>query len=150
MEGERFFSKKNILKTFAVIVSVFIIAASAIVWAVNKSDNFGITYEQAMKDNKPFVAMFHSQWCSYCKMFKPTYKNLSEQYKGKYNFVMIDGEDPLNATVMNDYAIGSFPTIYIIDPTIDNRVLISNTIYGDLNRLRSELDRYLRVRAMIK
>lgn len=143
-----------------IIISLLLICAvaisSAIVFAfAPKKDlapseyGIGVSYEEAMKGNKPFIVMFYSDWCTYCKRFMPTYKLLSEIYKGKYNFAMINVENPNYSKVVDNYAIGGFPTIYIIDPTIDNRILINNTLYGDLSRLRTEFDRYLRIRAMI-
>ena len=80
----------------------------------------------------------------------PKYKILTEVYKDRFNFVMINVENPKYEKVVKDYAITGFPTIYIIDPQIDNRVLINNALYDDLRNVRIELDRYLRIRAMIK
>lgn len=148
------------LKITVIIIIILVFVTSAVVWAIGPKANLanrapseygiGTVYEQAMKDNKPFVALFYTDWCTYCKRFMPKYKILSDIYKDKYNFVMINVENPVYTKVVNDYAIGSFPTIYIIDPTLDNRILISNTLYDDLRKTRIELDRYLRIRAMIK
>lgn len=106
-------------------------------------------YETAMKQDKPFVALFYSRFCTYCERFMPIYKNLEDAYENKYNFVMIDAEDPVNQKVVQDYVIGGVPTLYIIDSTFDNRVLINNTIYDDVGKLKVELDRYLKIRAKI-
>lgn len=135
-----------------------VVTASALVaWAltprmdVKPSDyNIGTTYEFAMKADKPFVALFYADWCTYCKRFMPKYKILSEVYGNKYNFVMINVENPTYQKVVKEYMISGFPTIYIIDPTIDNRVLINNALYDNLFNVRTEFDRYLRVRSMIK
>lgn len=139
----------------ATIIIVF--AATTVGWALTPranlkpSDyNIGITYESAMKDKKPFVALFYADWCTYCKRFMPKYKILSEVYKSKYNFVMINVEEPKYEKVVKDYAISGFPTIYIIDPSIDNRILINNGLYDNLFSVRTELERYLRIRKMIK
>ena len=148
---------KNKLKIFGIILIVFILFSSAVVWSFAPKKNLkpseygiGITYKSAMQDKKPFVAMFYADWCTYCVRFMPKYKLLSEIYKDKYSFVMIDGDNPNNEKIANNYAISGFPTIYIVDPTIDNRILINNTLYDDLGKVRVELDRYLRIRAMIK
>jgi len=145
------------IKITLIALTVLIFAASAVVWAMTPkaslkpSDyNIGTTYEFAMKADKPFIALFYADWCTYCKKFMPRYKILSEVYRDKYNFVMINVENPLYQKVVRDYAISGFPTIYIIDPTIDNRILINNGLYDNLFGLRTEFDRYLRVRAMIK
>ena len=149
---------KKSLKLALITLTIIIFTASALVtWALTPKANLtpseyniGTTYELAMKDKKPFVALFYADWCTYCKRFMPKYKILSEVYRDKYNFVMINVENPIYEKVVRDYAIGGFPTIYIIDPTIDNRVLINNGLYDNLFSLRTEFDRYLRIRAMIK
>lgn len=148
---------KNVLRGSAIFVVIVVLLASAVVWSyAPKKDakmseaQIGISYAKAMEANKPFIAMFYADWCTYCMKFMPKYKMLSEAYSDKYNFVMINGDDPANTGLMNNFAIGGFPTIYIIDPTIDNRILISNTLYDDIGRVRAEMDRYLRIRAMIK
>lgn len=143
------------IKIIGIVIAV-IFAMSTVVWSFSPKKNLkpseyeiGVSYKQAVKDKKPMVVMFYADWCTYCIRFMPKYKILSEIYKGKYNFVMINADNSENKDVTEDYSIGGFPTIYIIDPSIDNRVLISNTIYDDLRAIRTELDRYLRVRAMI-
>lgn len=150
---EKIINKKNIFRTLGVLVTIAILATSAVVWssAPKKSlkpseYHIGTTYDKAMQDNKPFIALFYADWCTYCMRFMPKYKIINDVYKGKYNFAMINGDTPEAAGLMRDYAVGGFPTIYIIDPVLDNRIAIPNTIYDDLGRLRSEFDRYLRVR----
>lgn len=144
------------MRIFGIIIAIAIFAISASVWAFSPKKNvapseynIGVTYETAMQDKKPFIALFYTDWCTYCKRFMPTYETIKNIYKNKYNLVMINVENPTYEAVVRDYAIGGFPTIYIIDPTIDNRILISNTIYDDLSKLRIEFDRYLRIRALI-
>lgn len=148
--------KKN-LTIAGIVIAIIILTTSAVVWSFSPKKNLkpseyniGTNYETAVKDQKPFIALFYADWCTYCMRFMPKYKSIADIYKDKYNFVMINVDDKKYEGLIKDYAIGGFPTIYIVDPTIDNRVLISNTIYGDLKPLRVEFDRYLRIRAMIK
>ena len=148
---------KNILRTIGIAVVIIVLTTSAVVWAFSPKKtlkpseyNIGTTYGAAMQDGKPFIALFYADWCTYCMRMMPKYKVISDVYKNKYNFVMINADDQNQIGVIKDYAIGGFPTMYIIDPTIDNRILISNTLYDDLGKIRVELDRYLRIRAMIK
>ena len=148
--------KKFFLKNAGVVLILIVLVTSVTAWAFSpKKDlkpseyGIGITYERAMKDKKPFIVMFYADWCTYCMRFMPKYKVLSEIYKDKYNFVMINADNLDYYKVVKEYAIGGFPTIYIIDPTIDNRVLLNNTLYDNLRLVRVELDRYLRIRALI-
>lgn len=146
--------RKKLLIIVLVMLAITITSAITLAFSPKKnlkpSDyNIGVKYEQAVKDNKPFIALFYADWCTYCMRFMPKYKVIADTYKGKYNFVMINVDDPHYKKAIEDYAIGGFPTIYIIDPTIDNRILLNNTLYGDLSKLRVEFDRYLRIRSMI-
>lgn len=145
------------VKITGIILGIIICLSSALTFAfAPKTDikpseyGIGVSYQTAMQTKKPFIAMFYADWCTYCMKFMPKLKILSEVYKDKYNFVMIDGDSIKNEKIAKDYAIISFPTIYIIDPTIDNRILINQALYDDLRSVRVELDRYLRIRAMIK
>ena len=149
--------KKGLRLALIVAITVLVFTASAVVWAFAPKPNLkpseyniGTTYEIAAKDKKPMVALFYADWCTYCKKFMPKYKILSEVYKNKYNFVMINVENPTYEKLVKEYAISGFPTIYIIDPTIDNRVLLNNSLYDSLFKIRVELERYSRIRAMIK
>jgi len=147
--------KKKILITAIIAIAIFI--TSAVVWAFSPKKNLkpseyniGTSYEFAIKDTKPSIVLFYADWCTYCMRFMPKYKLISEIYKGKYNFVMINVDNPKYVSVIKDFYLGGFPSIYIMDPKIDNRIFISNTLYGDLRKLRIEFDRYLRIRSMIK
>lgn len=147
--------RKKIIITVVIMLSIIITSAITLAFSPKKnlkpSDyDSGVTYEQAMKAKKPFIALFYADWCSYCIGFMPKYKVVQDNYKDKYNFVMINVENPDYKNVVNDYAISGFPTVYIIDPTIDNRILINNALYDDISKFRGELDRYIRIRAMIK
>lgn len=150
-------NKKKIFRITAIFITIMVLLTSAVVFAFSPKKNLkpseyglGESYEFAIKDKKPFIALFYADWCTYCMRFMPKYKIIAEVYKDKYNFVMINYDDPNSSKIIRDYAVGSLPTIYIIDPTVDNRILIPNTIYDDLGRLRVEFDRYLRIRAMIR
>ena len=144
-----------------VLIAIAIVAAIAVTSAITmafspKKDlkpseyNLGTTYELAMKSEKPFIAVFYSDWCSYCVGSMPKYLTISDVYKDKYNFVMINTDNPNAQPLVNEYLVGSLPTIYIIDPSLDNRIHLTAGVYGDLTRIRGEFDRYLRIRSLIK
>ena len=110
----------------------------------------GITYDEAVKSDKPVLVVFYADWCSYCLKFMPKFKILSTLYKDKYNFVMLDAEAaPENIKLAQNYGITGFPTVYITDPKYDNRVLMPNAFYQDLGKFRVEIDRYLRIRKLL-
>ena len=85
--------------------------------------HIGIKYEDALKSDKPMLTVFYVDWCGYCLRFMPKFKILSNIYKNKYNFVMLNVEESkANTKLAEDIGIGGFPTVYIIDPKYDNRV----------------------------
>lgn len=112
--------------------------------------NIGITYDEAIKSDKPMLAVFYVDWCGYCLRFMPKFKILSKIYSDKYNFVMVNVEADKNTKALaEDVGVAGFPTVYILDPKYDNRVLMSNSYYQNLKKFRIELDRYLRIRALL-
>ena len=109
----------------------------------------GITYDEAVKSDRPMIALFYVDWCGYCMRFMPKYKTIEKIYKDKYNIVMINAENPEMKKVVEDASLTGYPTMYILDPKYDNKVHLTNAIYGDLKKLRVEFDRYLRIRALL-
>lgn len=149
--------KKKLIITLGIIFAI--VLTSAVTFALTNpsmgqkhkpSDyKIGVTYEEALNSDKPMMALFYVDWCGYCLRFMPKYKTISNIYKNKFNVVMLNAEDPANKALVEDVALGGFPTLYIIDPKYDNRVLLNNGIYQDMKKLRVELDRYLRIRGLL-
>ena len=111
--------------------------------------HIGITYDKAIKGNKPIMVLFYADWCHYCIRFMPTYEELSKIYKKDMAFSKVNVEDPKYANLVKSIGITGFPTVYLIDPKYDNRVLLSNAIFGDIKQLQVELDRFLRIRKIL-
>jgi thiol-disulfide isomerase/thioredoxin len=153
MEG---YMKKKILITLGILVTL-IVASVAGVAVTNMNApkhpseyKIGISYDEAVKSDKPMLAVFYVDWCGYCLRFMPKFRILNTLYKNKYNFVMINVEGDQNTRALaEDVGIAGYPTVYILDPKYDNRVLLSNSYYHNLKKFRVELDRYLRIRALL-
>ena len=148
--------KKKILITLGILVTL--IATSVVGFAVTSMNapkhpseyKIGIPYDEAIESEKPMLAVFYVDWCGYCLRFMPKFKILSKIYSDKYNFVMINVEaDKKTKALAEDVGISGFPTVYILDPKYDNRILMSNSYYQNLKKFRVELDRYLRIRALL-
>lgn len=152
--------KKKIIITLAILLAVILTSAAGFAvatatGAVGKKEKpsdykIGISYEQAVESDKPMVALFYVDWCGYCLRFMPKFKVLSMMYLTKYNFVMINVEDPINKQLVEDVALTGFPTVYILDPKYDNRVLLNNAIYHNMPKMKAELNRFLRIRDLLK
>ena len=148
--------KKKILITLGILVTL-IVASVAGVAVTNMNApkhpseyKIGISYDEAVKSDKPMLAVFYVDWCGYCLRFMPKFRILNTLYKNKYNFVMINVEGDQNTRALaEDVGIAGFPTVYILDTKYDNRVLLSNSYYHNLKKFRVELDRYLRIRALL-
>ena len=149
--------KKKIIITLAILFAVILTSAAGFAVATGALDKkekpsdykVGITYDQALESDKPMLALFYVDWCGYCLRFMPKFKVLSMMYLGRYNFVMLNVEDPANKELVEDVALTGFPTVYIMDPKYDNRILINNAIYQNVPKFRVELDRYLRIRGLL-
>lgn len=144
---------RKILYTLAIIIVIASVSASL---AFQPDKNLkpseyeiGVTYKEALEDDKPVFAMFYVDWCTYCQRFMPKLKLINMIYKNDFNIVKINCDEPENKKLAADYGIEGFPTIYIIDNKYDNRVHISSSNYGDLGRMRKELDRYKRIRGLL-
>ena len=109
----------------------------------------GVSYEKAMSGTKPVIALFYADWCGYCIRFMPTYEKLSKIYKNDYEFTKVNVEDEKYISVVRDMGITGFPTVFLLDPKYDNKVLLSNATFGDINLLKKETDRFLRIRKLL-
>lgn len=149
--------KKKIIITLSILVVLFttvvgFAVASGVMDKKEKPSDYkiGVTYEQALENpDKPILAVFYVDWCGYCLRFMPKYKILNTLYKDKYSFVMLNAEEPAYKKLVADVSLAGYPTVYILDPKYDNRVHISQSLYGDLGKFRTELDRYIRIRGIL-
>lgn len=136
-------------------VAVLVFTTSVITYAYGGKNQkpsdyrIGIAYSDAIKSDKPMLALFYVDWCGYCLKFMPRYKTISTLYKNDYNVVMLNAEDVQYKELVEEVTLAGFPTLYIIDTKYDNRVLLNNAIYQDLKKLRIELDRYIRIRNLL-
>lgn len=148
--------KKKILIFVGIIVFIGMLTFAGISLAAMNAPkhpseyHIGIKYEEALKSDKPMLAVFYVDWCGYCLKFMPKFKILSNLYKDKFNFVMINVEESeSNTKLATKTGIGGYPTVFILDPKYDNKVLMPNAFYQDLAKFRIELDRYLRIRSLL-
>lgn len=106
----------------------------------------GEDFNVAMKSKKPVMVLFYADWCGYCVRFMPIFQTISEKYQDKLDFSKVNVEDKKYEKLVKEIGITGFPTVYILDPKYDNKVLLSNAILSDVKSLSKELDRYVRIR----
>lgn len=111
--------------------------------------NIGIEYNKAMKGKKPVLALFYADWCHYCIKFMPVYQALSKKYKDDLEFAKVNVEDKKYEKIVNEIGITGFPTVFILDPKYDNKILLSNALLGKVETISPELDRFIRIRKLL-
>lgn len=109
----------------------------------------GVDYNTAMKGKKPVMALFYADWCGYCIRFMPVFQALSEKYGEDVVFAKVNVEDKNYEKLVREIGITGFPTVFLLDPKYDNKVLLSNTVLGNLETVSVELDRFLRIRKLL-
>ena len=63
------------------------------------------------------IRMFKVDWCPHCKKAHPEFEKVEEKYHGKVinghklNLVVVDGEDPNNESLVNEFKIQGYPTV---------------------------------------
>ena len=65
------------------------------------------------------IQLFKVDWCPHCKKALPEFQKVEDTYNGKMvngyklNFVVVDGEDPANQSLVNEHKIQGYPTIVL-------------------------------------
>ena len=65
------------------------------------------------------IRMFKVDWCPHCKKALPDFQTVKDAHDGtvvngyKLNFVVVDGEDPANQSLVNEHKIQGYPTIVL-------------------------------------
>ncbi len=105
-----------------------------------------VTIEEANKIDKPIVAMFYVDWCSYCRKFMPVFGKLAKEYKDKYTFAVINCDMSQYANLVKEFHIMGFPTLFIIDNEVNHKFSLNMAGTVDNSVMKEELDSYLNVR----
>ena len=72
----------------------------------------------------------------------PKLASLNNEYKDKYNIVLIDCEDRKNEELLKKYKIEYFPTIYIINK--NNEIIVPGQYTQSLETFKLFLDKTLK------
>ena len=68
------------------------------------------TFDKVVLDSPiPVIADFWAPWCGPCNVMKPILERLSEQYKDRVLFVMVNVEEAVSVAM--DYEIRSIPQL---------------------------------------
>ena len=108
-----------------------------------------VSYEEAQNIDKPIVAMFYVDWCSYCRKYMPIFGELANFYKDKYSFVAINCDYPQYTKMVQDFHIMAFPSLFVIDNKIGHKFSLNMASTTSKSIAKEELDNYLKVRKNI-
>ena len=112
---------------YAFIVLFFAVLAQQLYNRYVKSSNNASYYEGysnapnsgAAEPPSATIYLFKVDWCPHCKKALPDFQKVEDTYNGKVvngyklNFVVVDGEDPANQSLVNEYKIQGYPTIVL-------------------------------------
>lgn len=112
--------------------------------------DIGLTYDKASAQDKPVVAVFYADWCTYCVKFMPKLDKVRNIYRDDISVVLVDVENPKNQAIVKEYKISAFPTVYIIDPKYDYRAHIDSPYLNSVESLGNEVQKYVNLRKLIK
>lgn len=105
--------------------------------------------DDAVKTDKPVLAMFYVDWCTYCRRFMPIFGALSALHKDEYTFAVINCDLPENKEVTEKYAVSGYPTLIIIDKKLDFDMVIHPAATMEKEVMDRELDKYLKLRKRV-
>lgn len=80
----------------------------------SNAPNSGVAEQQVAT-----IRMFKVDWCPHCKKALPEFQAVQNQHNGKVvnghklSFVVVDGEDPTNESMVNDFKIQGYPTVVL-------------------------------------
>jgi len=96
------------------------------------------TFSEIINKNTIVVIDCWAEWCGPCKMFAPTFDELSKSYAGKIVFCKMNVDE--NQRIPSEYGIMSIPTLMIFK----NGKLV-DTLIGVMPKktLESHLKKYL-------
>jgi thiol-disulfide isomerase/thioredoxin len=108
-----------------VFIAVFFIVLAQQVYNrhVKSTNNYsyyeGYSNNSNNNDNVAIIRMFKVDWCPHCKKALPEFQSVKDQYDGKtingykLSLVVVDGEDPANESLVNEFKIQGYPTVVL-------------------------------------
>lgn len=107
-----------------VTIVIILIVILAIFRAANLTMGFGVQAHlgnlrtsfmiegfEGQGKNSPCLVMYYADWCGHCKRAKPQLEAAKGEYKGKVKIIMLNAEDPENASLLKQEDVQGFPTI---------------------------------------
>lgn len=80
--------------------------------ALNTLKGFKVVDNVIISENLPVVVDFYADWCGPCRMYKPTFHAVADQYKGQAIFVSINTDN--YSDIAKQYQVSAIPTTAFI------------------------------------
>lgn len=114
------------------IISLFLILATA-------SNVLAMSYNNASKQGKPIVVMFHSHHCGACRQLSPIFDSFASKFSKKFNFVK---EDVDSSRIASKFSFSTIPALFIVDPKTNSSKRISDDCTWDNKCFQKTLENY--------
>lgn len=69
---------------------------------------------EVLRNGKPTVVDFYADWCTNCLEMAPRMQLLERKFKGKVNFVAIDGDNRANERWIDDFKVDGIPHLAFV------------------------------------
>lgn len=103
------------------------------------SGAFSMSFNEAKKQEKPVVVMFHMHGCSACKQFSPQFDQIASEHSDKFNFVKEDIHKSDIAKTLNFMYV---PAFFIVNPKTMQAKRIEDNCAWDKACFAKELNNY--------
>jgi len=84
---------------------------------ISRDYDKGQSMEKALKENKPMIVWFYTDWCRYCQKLAPSFKKVTKDKEIKKAFAIayVNAEDPVNKEYVKEYKVEGYPTVWLVD-----------------------------------
>lgn len=66
-------------------------------------------------NERPSFVEFSASWCDNCKHMAQSVYELENVYSDRVNFVVVDGDDPINSDIVDRYGVDGIPQFSMVD-----------------------------------
>lgn len=126
----------------AIIPIIFVFCLIFIVLKIQASRP--MSYENALKQNKPIILLFSKKTCSACRSFEPLFEIISSKYSYKYTFVKenIDSISINPPEYLKEFNISYVPMLILVDPIKKEKYNIEYECMQSQKCLEDTLEQY--------
>lgn len=71
--------------------------------------------QEVIGNGQPTIIEFSASWCRTCKDMAHNMFDLENKYANRVNFIVIDGENPDNVSIMESFGVEGIPQFAVLD-----------------------------------